>query len=118
MARSSKRRKNRVVEHIDFLKYLQKISPQRQKAIIKAADKPILEALSEIALNLIKRNITLSSTEIDKLRPFEEQIYQLSLRKHSVSKKKRILQSGGFIGTLLGSVLPVLISTIIGAATK
>ena len=78
MARSSKRRKNRVVEHIDFLKYLQKISPQRQKAIIKAADKPILEALSEIALNLIKRNITLSSLEVDKLRPFEEHISTVS----------------------------------------
>ena len=117
MAKLSKR-PSRVREHIDILKYLQKISPQRQKTIIKAADRPILEALSEIALNLIKKNIHLSPSQIEKLKPFEEQIYQLSLRSHSVSKKRRILQKGGFIGTLLGSVLPILISSIITASSK
>ena len=111
-------RTSRVREHIDILKYLQKISPRRQKAIIKAVDRPILEALSEIALNLIKKNIQLSPSQIEKLKPFEEQIYQLSLRGHGVSKKKRILQRGGFIGALLGSVLPIVLSSLISATNK
>ena len=54
MAKLNKQ-KHKVVEHIDILKYLQKISPHRQKVIIKAADRPILEAFSEIALNMIKK---------------------------------------------------------------
>ena len=107
---------SRVREHFAFLTYLQTISPRRQKVFIKVADRPILEALSEIAINLIKRNVKLSPSEIDKLRPFEEQIYQLSLKKHSINKKKRIVQQrGGFLTALLGAVLPALISTVINA---
>lgn len=117
MAKLNKQ-KHKVVEHIDILKYLQKISPRRQKVIIKAADRPILEAFSEIALNMIKKNVQLSSAQIAKLRPYEEQIYQLSLKGHSVQKKRRILQKGGFISALLGSVLPVLLSSLITAVKK
>ena len=96
MAENKKRSKVR--EHFAFLTYLQAISPRRQKQFIKAADRPILEALSEIALNLIRKNVTLSPSQIDKLRPFEEEIYQLSLKKHSINKKKKIAQKGGFLG--------------------
>ena len=46
---------SKVREHFEFLSYLKKISPRRQKQFIKQADRPILEALSEIALNLIKK---------------------------------------------------------------
>lgn len=109
---------SKVREHFEFLSYLKKISPRRQKQFIKQADRPILEALSEIALNLIKKNVSLTSAQIEKLRPYEEQIYQLSLRKHSINKKKKIVQKGGFLGALLGAVLPALISTIISATTK
>ena len=111
MAENKKRSKVR--EHFAFLTYLQAISPRRQKQFIKAADRPILEALSEIALNLIRKNVTLSSSQIDKLRPFEEEIYQLSLKKHSINKKKKIAQKGGF----LGKYVCVCLTDVAGSTT-
>ena len=61
----------------------------------------MLEAFCEICLNLVKKNVKLTATQIDKLRPYEEEIYQLALKKHSVTKKRQIIQKGGFLGALL-----------------
>lgn len=110
--------KSRFVENHEFFVYLAKLPTNRQKAIIKGADRPILLALSEICLNIMRRNVPLTEKEKRLLRPYEKQVYQLSLKKQSTSKKKQIVQRGGFLGTLLTSVLPILISTIIGATTS
>ena len=123
MAKSKKKtsvqrkRKNKVHEHANFLEYLRNIPPKRQQILIKACDRPLLEAFSELTLNLVGKRIPLTKGQIDKLKPFEEEIYQLSLKKHGSSAKKRILQKGGFISALL-SVLPALISTIVAATSK
>ena len=115
--KSQGRRKNKVHEHAHFLEYLRNITPKRQQMLIKACDRPLLEALSELTLNLVGKRIPLTKGQIDKLKPFEEEIYQLSIKKHGSSAKKRILQRGGFISALL-SVLPALISTIVAATSK
>ena len=78
----------------------------------------MLEAFCEICLNLVKKNVKLTATQIDKLRPYEEEIYQLALKKHSVTKKRQIIQKGGFLGALLSSVLPALISSVLTATSK
>ena len=112
-----RKQKNKVHEHAHFLEYLRNIPPKRQQMLIKASDRPLLEALSELTLNLAGKRIPLTKGQIEKLKPFEEEIYQLSLKKHSSAAKKRILQRGGFISALL-SVLPALISTIVAATSK
>ena len=89
-----------------------------ERGVIKGADRPILEAFSELCLNLIKKNIKLSAQQIDKLRPYEEEIYQLSLRKHGVEKRKKLIQSGGLLSALLSAVLPALISSVVAATSK
>ena len=101
--------------NIKLLNYLKDIPSRRQKFLIKGADREILEAFSEICLNLVKRNVHLTPQQIQKLLPYEEDIYQLSLKRHSLAKKKQIIQKGGFLGTLLGTILPTLISTVIAA---
>ena len=109
---------SKVRDNFAYLSYLQSITPRRQKLLIKGADRPILEALSELCLNMIKKKVSLSASQIEKLRPYEEEIYQLSLKKHGLEKRKKIVQSGGFLSALLGSVLPALISTVIAASSK
>ena len=116
---SGKKKPSKVRQNFEFLSYLSSIPPRRQKLLIKGADRPLLESLSEICINLLHHRLELSKAQIDKLRPFERQIYQLSQRRHSVAKKKRIVQTGGaFITALLSTVLPALVSSIIGAASK
>ena len=111
-------RRNRFRENYKFFTFLSTLPPQRQKSLIKGADKEILYALSEICLNIINRNVQLTEEEKKKLRPYAEQIYQLSLKKHNLNTKRRIAQKGGLIGTLLTSLLPVLLSTVISAGSS
>ena len=118
MARNKLSRFGRLHGNIKLLDYLRDIPSRRQKFLIKGADREILEAFSEICLNLVKRNVHLTPQQIQKLLPYEEDIYQLSLKRHSLSKKKQIIQKGGFLGALLGTVLPTLISTVIAATTS
>ena len=106
------------LENYEFLKYLAKLSPQRLKSHIKGMDKNVLKSLAEICLNLRKKNVPLSPKQKAKLQPYEEDVYQMSLKTRGIGKKKKIIQKGGFLGTLLGSVLPILLSTVIGATKK
>ena len=110
--------KSRLREHFPLLSYLKDLTPRDQKSLIKGANRKLLAAFSEICLNLVKKNVKLTPSQIDKLRPYKEEIYQLALKKHSVTKRKAIIQKGGFLGALLGSVLPALISTVLAATTS
>ena len=114
----SKKKPSKVRQHFEFLSYLSSIPPRRQKILIKGADRPLLESLSEICINLLNKRLDLTKAQINKLRPYEKQIYQLSQRSHSLARKKRIVQSGGMLTALLSAVVPALISSIIGAASK
>ena len=105
-------------KHFPLFSYLQSLSTRDQKQLIKGANREMLEAFSEICLNLMKKKVKLSPGQVKQLRPFEEEIYQLALKKHSVTKKKEIIQTGGFLGALLGTVLPALISTVIAATSN
>ena len=119
MARSSKAQKggSRVKQNQDLLSYLTKITPRQQKMIISGLDRGGIETFAEICMNLLKGSINLTPAQIDKLRKYEESIYQLSLRSNSVAKKKCVLrQKGGFLSALLGLV-PAIISGIIAATT-
>jgi hypothetical protein len=110
--------RSKFMENREFFSFLSKIPPKRQKNIIKGADKDILVALSEICLNLIKRNINLTEKEKRRLRPYAKQVYLLSQKKPSFNKKKKVVQVGGFLSTILTSVIPLLLSTVISAASK
>ena len=104
-------------QHIPILEYIRQLSSKDQKSFISTASKGLLHCLSGICLNIVKRNIPLSPLEIRKLRKYEKEIKTLAERRHSLSKRKKILASGGFMSTLL-TLLPTLVSAVIGAATR
>ena len=79
---TARMRPSKLRANFELLSYLRSISPRRQKLLIKGADREILEAFSEICLNLVKRNVSLTPHQIERLLPYEEDIYQLSLKRH------------------------------------
>ena len=99
-------------KNLPLLEYLKNLSKKNQNNIIKFADKPLLICLSEICLNLVKRNIPLKSQDIKRLKKYESEIRTLSEKKHSLTKRKKILSRGGLLPGLL-SILPTLISGVI-----
>ena len=100
----------RIHENISILHYLSKLKLSEQKLLISGAPKELLFCLSEIALNLIHRNIQLSPLQIKKLKKFERQIVDLTSKKHSLVT---ILKKGAFIKNFLEATLPSLMSKVI-----
>ena len=99
-------------KHIPILEYLKSLNTKEQKQLIKNANVGLLRVFSEICINLIKRNIELSSADIKRLKKYEHLIEKLSQRKHSAKVRKNILQKGGFLSSIL-SLLPTLIGGIL-----
>jgi hypothetical protein len=59
-------------------------------------------------LNVIKGNVPLNKRQLSKLRRKKRNLRQLVSKKTPLTKKRKILQKGGFIGGLLAPVLSLL----------
>lgn len=107
----------RLRKHAALLNYLSRGKPSIVRAIVKEADKDIVNLLCECAHNVVNRNIPLSPSQKRGLRKHKNKLLILLDKSVSIKKKKKALQTGGFIGTLLAAVLPALIGAITAAAT-
>ena len=103
----------RVIQHMPILEYLRSLTSKEQKNLILNAPKQLLLTLSEIALNLIGKNIVLTKPQISKLQKHEKQILELSERKHSLSRRKQILRGGSFLKNLLDTTILQLMLAIV-----
>lgn len=89
----------------------------RNKALRKylLKDKKILNALSELTLNILKQNIGVSSKDKKKLVKFSKQL-SLLVKRGREREKQKILNSqrgGQLLSTLLSIGLPVLTSLLL-----
>ena len=107
----------RLEKHAHLLHYLAKGKKSIVRVIINEADRDIINVLCECAHNIIQRNIPLTSSQKRNLRKHKSKFFILLDKKASIKKKKKALQQGGFLGTLLGAVLPVVIGAIASATS-
>lgn len=98
---------NRLQKHAPTLRALSTISPAMCKAVIKAADKDLINTLCECSHNVLKGNVPLTPAQKNRLRRHKRTLRGL-VQKQSLGKKKTLLQSGGFLGALLGPVVSLL----------
>ena len=97
----------RLRKHTHMLKALGSASPKLKNVIIKEADKDLISALCDCANNILKGNVPLSQRQKLCLNRHKHLMRKLTQRK-SLAQKKKILQTGGFLGNLLAPVLGVL----------
>ena len=102
----------RLIEHLPVLNYMRRLSTIEQKNLISTAPKDLLITLSEIALNIISKNIPLTRLQIEKLRKFEKDIVSLSQKKHSLAKRRKILRGKGLVKNLLDVTIPPLMVSL------
>jgi len=95
-----------------LLKMLHKASPKLRKALLADLPPEIVQLLSECALNILRGTITLSKYHKDRLKRYIRGLHTLSKKNTSIAKKKKIIQTGGFLPAILGGVLPALIPAI------
>jgi len=101
----------RVYRNQDFLRLLCKTTAPQRKALVRTATTDQIESICECALNVLRKNVPLTPSEIVKLRKNKRVIYKLADKRVPVSKKrKKLEQAGGFLPALL---VPIL-STVLG----
>ena len=98
----------RLKKHADTLHFMAKAKPKVNKALIEARDKELINCLCECALNVLKGNVPLSHDQKRKLARHKTGLRTLIAPKTSVNKKKKVLQTGGFLPALLGPILGVV----------
>ena len=97
----------RLRKHTTMLKALGSASPKLKKVIIKQGDKDLITCLCDCANNILKGNVPLSQRQKSCLKRHKHLMRKLTQRK-SITQKRKILQTGGFLGNLLAPVLGVL----------
>src|SRR6267154_1827945 len=99
----------RLHRHVNLLKALYKAkSVTRRKLLKKHCDGDFVCCITECVRNLLKGNIPLSSAQKKKLSVKKNILRQLALKKTSLRKKQKLIQSSGFLGALLGPIISVL----------
>jgi hypothetical protein len=99
----------RMREHSALLRRLYKASPKDRKNILKdKCDRPFVECISECCKNVLRGNVPMNRSQLINLRRHKRMIRKLSLKKSSLKNKKRIIQTGGFLGALLGPIVSIL----------
>ena len=106
----------KVNKHI--LHVLRDCKPQLRKALLKSSSPEIIKTLCEIILNTLNGNNKISDQCKNKLGKYKRILRSLACPKLKISSKRKILiQKGGFLPVLIGTVLSGLIGEIINKAT-
>ena len=105
---------SQTVKHCsDYLGVLSKCNSKQRRGILQSADPALIKAICECALNVVKGNIPLTPTQKRRLSPHKNTLRSLADRKKSLKTKKRILiQKGGFLPLLLKAIVPTIASLL------
>lgn len=100
--------------HCVILHALCYLSEAQRKALLAKADPALIRCISECALNILRGNVTLSSREKKRLKPYVRLLRRLAEKRTSVTSRKRaIIQKGGFLPLLLAPILSAILTSVI-----
>ena len=98
----------RVKKYLPVLKRLSRLGDRAKREYVRKCDKEFVNCVSECAKNVIKVNVLLNDRQMKNLRRKRNDLRELSSKKTSLRKKRRILQKGGFLTSLIPPVLAAL----------
>ena len=76
--------------------------------IIDAGGMELVHCICDCVYNILQGNIPLEHAEKERLRRHKELLRKLANEKTSYSRRKRLIQDGGFLGTLI----PILVGLV------
>ena len=95
--------------------------PAAIKKIIKNANRDLLKAISEISLNMLRGNLPLTLAQKNKLKRYRHTMRKITEKNTNLTAKRKYIQKGGFLTSLLSVGLPLLIrgiSSLVGFIKK
>ena len=123
MVKTQKKRRRRpafgkdLKKHIDMLRMLHEAKEHTRRGFLKCCPGDVCNAISEVASNTLKGNIPLTDAQYAGLKRHAKDLEALARKKTSLTKKRQIIQKGGFITALLGPALRLL-TPVIGSMAK
>jgi len=106
-----------VQQLLPVLKQLGRMSTKAKKKFFKTCNKDFVHCICECVRNLLKGRVPLKGNHLRKLGHHKQSLRQLALKSTSLTKRKQILQKGGFIGALISPLIAGLGSLISGYLT-
>jgi len=98
------------------LSVLKTADPKLRKAIISNCNKDTLNGISKCIINVFNRNVKLTSCNKRKVRKHKARLRKLTDKRVPLStKKKLIVQRGGFLLPLLSAVVPSVARLIVSS---
>lgn len=104
---------NRLKKHSPVLYYLAKCKQPAANSIIQKAEPELIDCVSDICHNILKGNAKLSTTQKQKLSKYKQQIRKIANKTTTRRQKRKLIQKGGFLGTILAPLLGGLIGPLI-----
>jgi len=80
----------------------------RNKLTKKHCSPEFIKCICECAKNVLAGNVSLSSEHKRKLKRYKHSLRKLALKRTPMKIKRKIIQSGGFLGAILGPIVKVL----------
>lgn len=104
----------RLRDHKHMLHVLKNCDSKIRKLILKHAHPELIKTLCEICMNVLRGNAKISTKCKQKLKNYKNPLRKIvSCRVGLNSKKKILVQQGGFLPVLLGSILSGVLGNII-----
>lgn len=98
-----------------ILRALQYLNKEQREAVLRKADSRVIRCICECALNILRGNVPLKAEERKKLRRHAPLLRRLAAKKGCWKSKKRfVVQNGGFLPLLLAPILGTVLSNLIG----
>lgn len=85
-----------------------------RKAMLKNVDNNVIKSIIEIVLNTLRGNHKLTSRTKSELEKYKKELRCISCPKRSLSSKRKVLvQKGGFLPILISSLLSGVIGKLL-----
>lgn len=110
-----------VQSQLEVLKLLAKPDSKYRKLILAKADRNLVQAICESIHNVLVGNIPVSDSDKQNLKRFRKTLHALLKKSSLASKKKILIQKGGFLEFLIPAVvsgIASIISSAIGSSSS
>ena len=106
---------DRLKRNASTRKLLHGAKPSIQKAVLKKSKDDLVKCFCDISFNVLKGTAPISKQHKKRLSRHKSSLRKLIDRKLSLKKKRKVIQSGGFLSALLAAAIPIL-GSLIGLA--
>ena len=106
---------DRLKRNASTIKLLYGANPSLRKAVVEKSKDDLIRCLCDVSFNILKGTALISRQHKKRLTKHKSSLRKLIDRKLPLKKKRKIIQSGGFLSALIGAAIPLL-SSLFGLA--